>query len=184
MRIGIDISQIVHRGSGVARYVEELVKALLLEDQQNTYILFGASLRKKRVFYDFFSSLPASLRKKVVLKIFPIPPTVLSFLWNRLHIISIEWFIGSVDIFWSSDWTQPPLLRAIGVTTIHDVTMYRHPETFSEKIVTVHKRKLARSKQVCRHFFCDSEATKKDVHLFLGIPFEKMTVIYPGFQPL
>ena len=135
MRIGIDISQIVFEGTGVARYVEELVKHLLRVDRQNDYILFGSSFRKKDTFSHFFQSLPEESKKKAKLISWRFPPKLLDILWNRFHIVPIEWLIGSVDIFWSSDWTQPPLLHAHGVTTIHDLAIYRFPESFDAHIV-------------------------------------------------
>lgn len=180
MRIGIDISQIVHEGTGVGKYVQEMVRALLLHDSKNDYVLFGASLRKQQVFQAFYASLPS--RQNVTLRVFPIPPTVLDVLWNTLHILPVEWFIGSVDIFWSSDWTQPPLRSARGVTTVHDLTIFKFPESFAEKIVSVHKRRLYWSKKECSAFLCDSEATKNDCLEFLGIDGKKLTVVYPGYS--
>lgn len=180
MRIGIDISQIVHEGTGVSTYVRNLVKAILEKDRHNEYVLFGASLRKLSVFVDYFNEVHV-LNGRVRLVTVPIPPTILEFLWNSLHIVPVEWFIGSVDVFWSSDWTQPPLRQAKGATTIHDVSFLRHPETFAENIIGVQKRRLAWVKRQCQTIFCDSEATKKDVIDLLGISENKLHTVYPGF---
>src|SRR3989344_2931348 len=122
MRIGIDISQIVSEGTGVGKYVRRMVTALLKSDTKNEYVLFGASLRRRSIFYKYF--------KRENLVVVPIPPTILDVLWNKLHIFPVEWFTGKLDIFWSSDWTQPPLINAKGVTTIHDLIVLRHPENF------------------------------------------------------
>lgn len=178
MKIGIDISQIVHEGTGVARYVRELTRTLIAQDTDNTYVLFGASLRKRGVFATFFSTLPKS---KVRLVTAPIPPTVLDFLWNVLHIVPIEWFIGDVDVFWSSDWTQPPLAQAKGITTIHDVSFIKFPLEHAQKIRSVHKRRLYWVKKECEKILCDSIATKKDVTELLKISENKLQVVYPGF---
>ena len=156
MIIGIDISQIVYKGTGVGRYVEEIVSKIISQDDNNSYILFGSSLRQRNVFVDFYNNLSSSVKHKITLKVFPFPPSILDLLWNRLHIAPIEWFIGPVDIFWSSDWTQPPLNKAKGITTIHDLTIFKFPESFPEKIVTVHKRKLVQSKKECSYFLCES----------------------------
>jgi len=130
MTIGIDISQIVFEGTGVGRYVEQMVRELIKQDPLSTFILFGASLRKQAVFENFFQSLPQSARTRTSLKILPVPISLLEFVWNRLQIVPIEWILGNIDIFWSSDWTQPPLKKAKGVTTIHDLSIYRFPESF------------------------------------------------------
>lgn len=177
MRIGIDISQIAHEGTGVATYVRNMVSELVRQDRANTYVLFAASLRKQQVFREYVKTLACPVRLVVV----PIAPTILDILWNILHIIPVEWFIGSVDVFWSSDWTQPPLARATGVTTIHDLTVLRFPESFANIIVAVQKRRLARATKVCHAFLCDSEATKQDVMKFLHIKESSLRVVYPGF---
>lgn len=178
MRIGIDISQIVHEGTGVGRYVRSLVKTLLRIDQKNEYILFGASLRKLSSFTKYFKEI-RTLNPRVRLVKIPIPPTILDLLWNTLHIIPIEWFTGSVDVFWSSDWTQPPLRRARGITTIHDLTVLRYPESFGgTNIVKTQKRRLAWAKKECRHFLCDSQTTGRDAKGLLGIV--NCTTVYPG----
>ncbi len=183
MRIGIDISQIVYEGTGVGNYVRRMVSELIARDTTNEYILFGASLRRRSKFYQYYNNTYYH-SKRVKLVVVPIPPILLDILWNRLHIFPVEWFVGPVDVFWSSDWTQPPLIRAKGVTTIHDLTILRRPESFGEglrNIVETQKRRLKRAVNVCSAFFCDSEATKKDAIELLGIPQNKLFVIYPGF---
>lgn len=181
MRIGIDISQIVHEGTGVATYVRSLVREIVSHDKANTYVLFGASLRKRRVFDEFYESLGVD-PNQVTLKTIAIPPTLLDFLWNVLHVVPVEYFIGDIDIFWSSDWTQPPLARALGITTVHDVSIFRYPQSFSKKIISVQKRRLARAAAECIAFLCDSEATRSDVIELLHIDPAKTSVVYPGFS--
>lgn len=180
MRIGIDISQIVYEGTGVARYVRETVKALLELDHVNEYILFGSSFRRRDKFYNFYKQVIKN--KNVSLKAWFFPPMLLDVLWNQLHIFPIEKFIGSVDVFWSSDWTQPPLQEAKGMTTIHDVSFLHYPESFDKKIVAVQKRRLQWTKKECEIFFCDSMATKNDVARLLNIQENKLRVVYPGFS--
>ncbi len=183
MRIGIDISQIVHEGTGVAMYVHEIVRALLTTDQTNEYVLFGASLRKQHVLKEYFQEL-RRLTKNVRLIILPFPPTLLEFFWNQLGIVPIEWLIGDIDVFWSSDWTQPPLARSRGITTIHDLSFLKYPQSFNSQIVSVQKRRLSRAKELCEVFLCDSEATRQDVVKLLGIEGARLKVIYPGFSSL
>lgn len=178
MKIGIDISQIVFEGTGVGKYVRELVRSLVTSDTNNEYVLFGSSLRKRESLYSFFRSLGENSRVRLV--VVPIPPTVLDFLWNVVHILPIEFFIGNVDVFWSSDWTQPPLSSAKGITTIHDVSFLRFPESFSEKIVSVQKRRLRHAIRECQTILCDSIATRDDVRKFLPVLTDRLQVVYPG----
>ena len=193
MKIGIDISQIAFEHTGVARYVQRLVETLIEKDSSHKYILFGASLRR----YEILNNFAAALEKKystVSSRIIRVPPILLDVLWNRLHIIPIEWIIGPVDIFWSSDWTQPPLQNAKGVTTIHDLVIMAFPEEsnpvahidiregqFRANIVGVQRRRLHWVDKECARIFCDSIATKKDIMKFLSISEQKLHVVYPGY---
>lgn len=184
MKIGIDISQIVYEGTGVAAYVRHMVDTLLASDTRNEYILFGASLRRQ-------DELKKFVRGRARLILVPIPPTILNWLWNVLHIVPVEMFTGPVDIYWSSDWTQPPLKHAKGVTTIHDLIALKFPDETHEKtevvngniranIVAIQKRRLAWVKKECSAIFCDSESTKRDVIELLHIAEHKLHVVYPG----
>ncbi|MEK7533185.1 MAG: glycosyltransferase [Patescibacteria group bacterium] len=192
MKIGIDISQIAHEGTGVATYVRNMVNSLVRKYPEHEYVLFGASLRKRHVFSNYAATfIKENLPVRLVS--IPMPPTLLDVLWNRLHIAPVEWFTGHLDIFWSSDWTHPPLLHAVGVTTIHDLSILRYAEEshntaevdvvggrITANIVATHTRRLMHAAKSCAVFFCDSEATKHDAHQLLGIPESKLIVVYPG----
>ena len=175
MRIGIDISQLAYEGTGVANYLRNLVEHLVQQDTKNDYVLFYACLRK---------SLPSSTfnfqSKNVQIKTFKIPPTILDLMWNKLHIFPIETFIGPVDIFISSDWTQPPS-KAKKATILYDLIVYKYPQETDAKIIATQKRKLKWVKKEVDSILCISEATKKDAQEILGISAEKLHVVYPGF---
>ncbi len=167
MKIGIDISQTVY-GGGVSAYTENLVNALLQIDKTNEYRLFFSSLRKRK----------KSDRSEI--KAFRIPPTGLDILWNRLHIWPIERFVGSVDVFHSSDWTQPPAQKARLVTTIHDLSFLRWPKSTHPKILAVQKRRLKWVKKEVDQIIVPSQATKKEVVALLQINPKKITVTGEG----
>lgn len=181
MRIGIDVSQIVYEGTGVGRYVRELVKALIYADSVNSYILFGSSARQQTKLRAFYAEITA-IRPTVKCISFTLPPSFFAFIWNNLHIIPITWFTGPLDIFWSSDWTQPPLGGVYGITTIHDVSFLRYPQHFDKTILSVQRKRLYWAKRECSHFFCDSQATQNDVEQLLEIPVSRFSVIYPGYS--
>jgi len=181
MRIGIDISQTAYKGTGVARYTRKLVEHLLEIDQENEYVLFFSSMRNKIPNYKFKipnkSQIPNS---KFKIKTFKFPLTFLHLLWNKLHICPIEWLIGPVDVFLSSDWVQPPSQKAKMVTVVHDLTPWKYPETLDKKIVRTHRSRMKWVKKECQAIICDSESTKKDVQEILGIEERRLKVVYPG----
>jgi hypothetical protein len=178
MRIGIDISQLAYEKTGVANYLRNFVQGLLAVDSHNEYILFYSSLRKSLNA----STLNLIHAKNVSLKRFKMPPKLLDLIWNKLHIFPIEWFIGSVDVFISSDWTQPPATKAKMVTILYDLVVYKYPQETATQIIDTQKRKLAWVKKECDLIFCISESTKTDAMKILNIQKDKLHVAYPGFS--
>lgn len=185
MRIGIDISQLAYENTGVANYLKDLVENLLEKDTKNEYILFYSSLRRPLPATKFWdlggklkeSELPSCAN--VTIAQFKIPPTVLHILWNMLHVLPIENFIGPVDVFLSSDWTQPPS-KAKKATILYDLIIYMYPQEMDRGIVSVHKRRLKWVKKEVDKILCISEATKKDAMEILHIPENRLAVVYPG----
>lgn len=192
MTIGIDISQIVYEGTGVARYVRKIVENLLKSDTGNKYVLFGSSFRQRQILQDFKSDM-LNIRPDVKIIILPFPPIFWDFIWNRLHIIPIEFLLGKLDVFWSSDWTQPPIKDAIGITTVHDLVSRLYPDEthnlteislrhkrIAANIVAVQERRLHRVKDECDIIFCDSQATMDDLKRSGEFRHKILYVVYPG----
>ena len=162
MKIAIDISQIVY-GTGVSNYTSNLVRHLLKIDKKNQYILFGTSLRQRKKLYEFKKSLADY--KNVVFKFNFLPPTLFEILSNRLRILSVEKLAGGeVDIFHSSDWTQPKVSskNTKKITTIHDMTVYLFPSSFDPKIITTQRLRLAKVKNEVDLVIADSQTTKEN----------------------
>ncbi len=173
MKIGIDISQTAYVGSGVANSVSRLIDNLVEIDKKNEYILFFSSLRNKFPA----SRLNVQSKSNVSIKQFKLPPVLLDLLWNKLHILPIESLIGDVDVFISSDWTEPPTKHAKKITVVHDLAVYKFPQETDEKIVRTQKRKLHWSVKECDAFICPSESTKKDLSSILEVSERKIHVV-------
>ena len=177
MKIGIDVSQVAYEGTGVAEYLKQLVEKLLKIDAKNEYILFFSSMRKN------LKSQISNLKftsQNFKIKSFKFPPFLLDLFWNKIHILPIEWLIGDIDIFITSDWTEPPTRRAKKATILYDLIVYKYPQETDKKIVETQKRKLSWVKKESDIVFCISEATKKDAMEILGIEEKRLKIIYPG----
>jgi glycosyltransferase involved in cell wall biosynthesis len=177
MRIGIDISQIVY-GTGVATYTRNLVEALLALDDDNEYVVFGGSLRRRGELKTYLASLKGNVGGKT----YPFPPTVADILWNRLHTLRIEKLVGDLDVFHSSDWTQPPS-NAFNVTTIHDLVPLRFPQYSHPRIVSAHKARLKHIKKEIDVVIVPSNATKEDL-MTIGVDENKIRVISEAPDPI
>lgn len=189
MKIGIDISQIVY-GTGVSTYTKNLVKNLLAIDKENEYILFGGSLRRRSELNAFLDSLQVtdpegSLTRRgqsFKSRVLPIPPTVTDIVWNRLHIFPIEWLIGKIDVFHSSDWSQPPS-RAFKVTTVHDLVPIKYPALSHPRIVSAHKNRLTWVKKEGDRIIVPSETTKVDLNQ-MGFELGMIVVVPEAPDPI
>lgn len=177
MKIGIDISQLAYQNTGVANYLYNLVNELLRIDTKNDYVLFYSSLRKQSQISKIKSQIHNSNLK---IKSYLFPPTLLDLLWNKLHIFPIEWLIGDIDIFITSDWTEPPVINAKKATILYDLIVYKYPNETDEKIIKTQKRKLKWVKKESDMIFCISGSTKKDAMEILNIEEKRLKVIYPG----
>lgn len=190
MIIAIDISQIVFPGTGVATYTRNLVKSLLSLERakRHQFVLFGTSLRQKKVLEDFAAELQnqGAVFKTVFLNL---PPTFTDLIWNKIHHVKIERLIGKIDLFHSSDWVQPPT-RARKITTVHDLVVYKNPESSTSKIslnwknfsiipsiVDTQKSRLHWVKKEVDCVIVDSNSTKRDLVETLSINSDKIRVI-------
>lgn len=163
--VGMDISQIAHRG-GVATYTKNLAEQLSkIKDLEMAF--FYSSFRKA-----YHGNLK-NVRK------YHLPPTLFEMLFNRWRNVSIEKFLGPLDIFHSSDWTQPPS-KAKKVTTYHDIVPLKYPTWSHPKIVAVHKRRLKIVEKEIDMVIAVTDATKKDLMEVSSIPEDKIVVIYEG----
>ncbi len=179
MKIGIDVSQLAYSNTGVANYLENLVRELIKKNDSE-YVLFFSSLRR---------SVPPSVNEfvknpNVSLKTFKFPPAVLNLMWNSIHKFPVETFIGPVDLFITSDWTEPPTKKAKKATILYDLIIYKYPKETDNKIIKVQKKKLSWVKKESDLVFCISDSTKNDAKEILHIDKTKLKVIYPGLPLL
>lgn len=166
MRVAIDISPTVY-GTGVSDYLVNLVSHL----PPSNILPFGYSLRRQAELKKFFPSA----------KVLPFPPRFMHHLWNRLHVINVENFIGPVDIVHSSDWAQPPA-TAKKVTTVHDLSPFLFPKETHPRILRVHKARMKWVVGECDSIICVSRSTQSDLHALFPTTANR-TVVIPEALP-
>ena len=187
MKIGIDITMLIYQGSGVANYTYNLVKNLLQYDKENEYRLFYSSFHKQKStdYLKEFEKLGAKIYH------YRFPFKFLQFCWEKINIMPVEWFIGKVDVFFSSDFLRPPLLpKTLGITTVHDLVWKMYPQFHEDWIVKAHVKKLEKTVKYKDFILVDSQSTKNDlIKYYPEISGKKrIHVIYPGigeeFRPI
>ncbi|MCX7996722.1 MAG: glycosyltransferase family 4 protein [Patescibacteria group bacterium] len=179
MTIGIDISQIVYTGTGVARFTDGLVREILRDGRGHHWHFVYYAFRRQPD-----PALIGAIRSAGYgVTAIPLPPTIMEIAWNRLRIPAVTALVPGLDWFLTSDWTEPPA-ACRKATIVHDLVFKRYPETVNTKIRAVMKRRLALVAHESDIIFCDSETTRTDLHKHYTITPEKTIVNFPGLTPL
>lgn len=174
MKIGIDISQIIYEGTGVSRFNEGLLDAILQYDTENKWVFFFSSFRRK-------------MKEKLLQKIYirkqsfvqwKLPQAALSFLWNDLHIFPPH-FTGKLDWFITSDWTEPPK-NTKKATVVHDLVFKKYPETVHPKILSTQQKRLKWVSRESDVIFADSKSTASDLQKYYSAHPDRIVLNYPG----
>ncbi|MDA1317246.1 MAG: glycosyltransferase family 1 protein, partial [bacterium] len=180
MNIGIDISQMAYKGTGVARFTRGLVESVLEHDIENTWIFVFSSLRQK-LDRDLLIKIRSSRHKVILLSV---PPTILSLLFNDLHsfsqllttnyqpLINLDWFI-------TSDWTEPKL-SCKKATIVHDLVFKKFPKTVDSTILNTQEKRLKWVTQESDIIFVDSKTTSTDMQNEYAVNTNRLVVNYPG----
>ena len=176
MRVGIDITPVIYQGTGIGTYTRELVRHLLPHAKKSHFVLFASTLRGQKKLWSYLKTL--SEFSNFSIKVFPFPPLFTEVAWNKLHRISVEKLVGTVDVFHAWDWQQPPAKSAKLVTTIHDLTTLKFPQEHHHKTVAVHKKRLEWVAKEADAIITDSDATKQDVEDLLQIKREKLHAVH------
>ncbi|HRN70844.1 MAG TPA: glycosyltransferase family 1 protein [Candidatus Woesebacteria bacterium] len=179
MNIGIDISQIVYKGTGVSRFTEGLVQGILEYDKKHNWTFFFSGRQELPITIE--SNIHSKGQKLVK---WPIPPRVLSFLWNDLHNYSKlltlnSQFLTKLDWFITSDWTEPSI-QTKKATIIHDLVFKKHPETVHDTILKTQQKRLNWVQHESDLIFADSQSTADDLKKYYKIDSKKIVINYPG----
>lgn len=174
-KIALDVSQMVYSGHGVARYTEELARALLSIDSSFKFTLYAGALRNRGFYHIRKRQKPWSLANW---KISLLSPRLSSLVWNHIS-LPFELVTGSQDLIHLSDWTHPNT-RAPALTTVHDLAFHHYPETVHKTVLKTQIKRLARAVKQKSHFIADSESTKNDLMKIYHLNPKRIDVVYPG----
>ena len=104
--------------------------------------------------------------------------------WHKLRLpLPAERLAGACDIFHSPDFTLPPLSRARGVVTVHDLSFLRVPQCADPGLRAFLERAVPRSLARAARVLADSENTKRDLIELLDVAPEKISVVPAGIEP-
>ncbi len=167
MIIGIDASKLLSsQRTGVEVATTDLVKAILKNDEQNTYWLYSAA--------PISQDLPWGERIKNVV----VPG---KRFWTQRY-LSQELRKSQPDIFWSPSYILPNHLPKRSVATIHDLAFYLFPESYSWRERWLSTWAVRKAARYASKLVAVSQQTKKDLKRYFNVPGEDIEVVYHALR--
>ena len=178
MKIGVDIRVLMDKYySGVSSYTANLLNAIFALDSDNEYKLFYNSWHNQDERLNIWNR---NNSKVIGLHV---PNKIFNYLYQKiLHRPKLDEVIGGVDVFWSPHFNFTCLSKNTKkIITVHDLSFLRYPEFFNARKNFWHKALgINATLKNADKIIAVSENTKNDIVELLGIPEEKVKVIYSG----
>lgn len=163
MRIGIDARLVHYHQAGIGQYILRLTDALASLDRENEYYLFQSRKDRTRLVQ------APNFHRRV--------------LWTPSHhrferlAMSAEMLPHPLDVFHSPDFIPPRAMRAPNVITVHDLAFLLYPRFLTPDAARYYGQ-IDPASRSAAHIIAVSQSTKRDVTRLLGVPEDKVSVIY------
>lgn len=179
MNIAIDYTAAVHQVAGVGRYTRSLVRALIQGGTGDHYTLLYAGSAPR-------GSLGLSdPQASTTTRRLPLPERLLNILWHRWQVpLWADLFAPNSTVFYSPNFALPPLRRARGIVTIHDLSFLRYPQTHDQGLVAFLEKAVSRAVHTAALILTDSEHTRQETIDLLNVPGDKTAVILSAADPI
>src|SRR3989337_3047888 len=124
MRIGIDARMYKKGGTGISRYIKELVDGIIALDTKNTYVLFLSP-----EMYNIYQCSKHVEKVKTDAPYYSLKEQL--FFWKTLY-------NAKLDLMHFTHFNSPLLYFGKSIVTIHDITLSKFPgqkmNTFLHKL--------------------------------------------------
>lgn len=169
LRIGIDARLNAYRVGGIPQYTQQLVQALAPQTACNTVIPLQHYSHKQPL-------IKAPNAKRAVLYT---PPHHRLEPWS----LPIELLRHRLDLLHCPDFIAPQRSPCPTVVTIHDLAFLHYPDILDDQA----RRYYGQVRQTIWHtnaIIAVSQATRKDISELLGVPPERIDVVYEAAAPI
>ena len=170
MRIGIDARLVYYSRAGIGQYILRLVEALTsLDNVEDTFVLLQS--RKDRTPI-------ANSRYCARASLWTPSHHRLEQLTLRLEIAPLH-----LDVLHSPDFIPPFRRNCKSVITIHDLAFLLYPHFLTKQSARYYGQ-IDQAVRHTDHIIAVSDSTRRDTINLLGVPEQKITVIYEAAHPL
>ncbi|MBM4429053.1 MAG: glycosyltransferase family 4 protein [Chloroflexi bacterium] len=169
MLIGIDASRATApQRTGTENYSLFLIHALLQLDSANRYRLYFNQPPEPGLF-------PAAANIEMRTMSFP-------RLWTHVR-LSWEMALHPPDVLFVPAHVLPLVRPRRCVVTVHDLGYLHYPQAHTRWAGWYLRWSTAHNARVAAHLIADSKATKRDLIKHAHTAADKISVIYPGYDP-
>jgi glycosyltransferase involved in cell wall biosynthesis len=170
--IALELQPCCGKRSGIGTYTYELAKRLKSDDE----IQFCGNLFNFCGRNDNSQALQGINMDMNVSRVFPYG--VYRRLWRALPISYDNLFSQKSDGTVFFNYIVPPKIRGKIITTVYDMTYVRFPETMDARNLRRISAGMERSAKRSDRIITISEFSKREIIDLLGVPKEKVSVIY------
>ncbi len=177
MKIGFDAKRAFFNHRGLGNYSRTLIRSLQALMPEHAYHLYSPKSPSKS---DLFSTdLPTTYPTQW-------PWTKLHSYW-RSYRIHKQFEADGIDLYHGLSHELPAHIHQAGVksvVTMHDLIFKRYPHLYQPLDRVIYARKVAHACRRADQIVAISEQTKQDLMEFMGVPAERISVIYQSCDPI
>jgi glycosyltransferase involved in cell wall biosynthesis len=163
MRIGIDARLVHYHQAGIGQYILRLTDALASLDRENEYYLFQSRKDRTRLVR------APNFHRRILF-------TPSHHRFERLA-MSAEMLPHGLDVFHSPDFIPPRKMLAPNVITVHDLAFLLYPRFLTSDAARYYGQ-IDHASRSAAHIIAVSQSTKRDITRLLGVPDDRVSVIY------
>jgi len=178
VKIAIDISPLATRKrTGIPNYIFNLCQNLPIVDENNKYLLFGAS-------FGYYQSLQAATKEMRISKhpnmsarISRVPRAALRLMWKYVHVPSAESLVRQkITVLHGTDRITAPPKKAKIVVTVFDLTPIKHPTYHTKGMISRYISDFPHLLKNADKVIAISNCTKNDIIEHFDIAEERVQV--------
>jgi glycosyltransferase involved in cell wall biosynthesis len=168
MRLGVDARLMYHQPAGISRYTLHLLQAMAELDNVDEFTVFQH--RKDKV---------ALIRRPNFRRATLYAP---AHHWLEQYFLPAELLLFRLDLLHSTDFIPPLYWRGKSVITVHDLAFLHYPYFLTTESAAYYGM-IDRAVVRADHIIVPSEHTKQDLIGQMGVPADKVSVIYEAADP-
>jgi alpha-1,3-rhamnosyl/mannosyltransferase len=167
MRIGLDGQPLIRPKTGVGHYTLELARALATLRPEDSFELIAPD------------ALPASIIRETEttpnLRVVGIKPNVLMRRWSS---IGLPQYMrrARLDLFHGTNYQLPLINAKRSVLTVHDLSIFTHPETHDARVARRARRRLPMILGAASHIITPTQTIKDELAARFNLDPVRITV--------